>query len=232
MALFAALLAPAGARAGGKVPAGGLSKADVLRAATLVARRTEAVIAVADLLDELTRTKGELALKSAGRKPVVEKTYFGVEFRVPEVEFEDCFTNAVFGAEVPGRRVSVTIRVDCQVDCRVDAANIRVARHEDYEDTVVITVPTIEVIGRVPEGREYRYEVDYGRLRSKWLSGEEAREFRKGMVAGAARKAADEFRRGPMMKEFRKGFKRELRRYLKPAFPADRRIEIRFEEDE
>src|SRR6478752_4742549 len=98
----------------------GLTKEGVLKHAKKMAKQTQTLLALADLLDELTKTKGELVLKSAGKAPVTEKTFFGVEFRVPQVEFEDSVTNKVFGTEVPGRRVSVKIWLDVEVECRID----------------------------------------------------------------------------------------------------------------
>lgn len=193
-----------------------------------MAKRTHGALALAELLDELTKTKGDLTLKSAGKTPVAEKTFFGVEFLVPEVEFEKSITNTVFGQAVPGRKIAVKIWIDCDVECRVDVANIKIARHEEYEDTVLIVVPKLELIGRVPDDREYKYEVDYGNLRAKWIDSDEARTVRKEMVNNASRKAAEDFGKSEVMVEFRKGFKRELRAFLKLSLPEGRRIEIKF----
>ncbi len=209
-------------------PAGGPTREDALKQAKTIAGRVHGALMLAELLDELTRTRGDLTLKSAGRRAVPEKTFFGVEFLVPDVEFEDFVTNKVFGGEVPGRRVEVKIWLDCDVECRVDVGNIKIARHEDYEDTILVILPKPELIGRVPEGREYRYQVDYGWLRAKWLDSDEARSVRKEMVSRAARKAGEEFSKSEALVEFRKGLKRELRAFLKTTLPEGRRIEIRF----
>jgi hypothetical protein len=218
---------PQQARSDDKVPISGVTAADAARCAKAVAKRLSDVIALADLLDELTKTKGELILKSSGR-PVAERAFFGVEFLVPNVEFEDSVTNTVFGKEIPGRRVAIKICVDCDVECRVEVGSIKLVRHDDYEDTAWIVVPKPELIGRVPEGREFTYEVDYGRLRAKWLDSDEARAVRKEMLTKAARKAADDFSKNDLMIEFRKGLKRELRTFMKASVPQGRRIEIKF----
>jgi len=219
---------PAVATAEDKRPTPPPTRADALKHAKDVAKRTQGALGIVDLLNELTKAKSELTLKSAGRTPVAEKTFFGVEFLVPQVEFENSVTNSVFGIEVPGRRVSVKIWLDCDVECRVDVANIKIARHEEYEDTVVVIIPKLELIGRVPEGRDYKYEVDYGQLRAQWIDSDEARTVRKEMVAKASRKAAEEFSKGEVMVEFRKSFKRELRAFVKPSLPEGRRIEIKY----
>src|SRR5438067_1448017 len=63
-----------------------LAKTKAIKQAKSIAKRTSAVLEMAELLDELTKTRGDLVLKAAGRKPIAEKTFFGVEFRVPDVE--------------------------------------------------------------------------------------------------------------------------------------------------
>ena len=70
--------------------------------------------------------------------------------------------------------------------------------------------------------------MDYGNLRAKWIDSDEARTVRKEMVNNASRKAAEDFGKSEVMVEFRKGFKRELRAFLKPSLPEGRRIEIKF----
>lgn len=187
---------------------------------------------VVELLDEVTKTKGEITLKSAG-KPIAERTFFGVEFLVPNVEFEDYVTSAAFGKEIPGRRVTVTMCVDCDVECRIDLGKIKVVRHEEYEDTTVIVIPPMELIGRVPEGRKYDYTVSYGKVRSKWLwldSGA-GRAVRSEMETKVANKAAEDFAKSDLMNTFRKDFKRELRANIKPSVPSGRRIDIKFGEE-
>jgi hypothetical protein len=230
VASFVLLFGPSSIRADETRPVK-LTKETALGLARDMAKRTNTVLEMADLLDELTKTRTGIVLKSAGRTPVAEKTLFGVEFRVPEVEFEDAVTNTAFGAEIPGRRVSVKLWVDCDVECRVNVANIKLARHEDYADTVILTLPKLEVIGHVPEGREYRFETDFGVLRNKWWDSEVARSMRKEMLSKAGRKAANELANSEMMVEFRKGVKRELRAVLRPTLPAGRRIEVKFEEE-
>lgn len=228
LALLATLSLPTLVSAEDKISTPGLSREDALKHAKNVAKRTQAVLSFAELVDELTKTKGELTVKSAGRTPVAEKTFFGVEFLVSGVEFEDSVTNKLFGTEVPGRRIAVKICLDCNVECRVDVSNIKITRHEEYNNTVVVVVPKLELIGRLPEGKEYTYEVDYGNLRAKWIDSDEARVVRKEMVAKAALKAAQEFGKSEVMVEFRKGFKAELGRLLKTTLPEGHRIEIKF----
>jgi hypothetical protein len=228
VALSVALAGPTNAHA--QSSSALMKKTTALKFAKIAAKEVSTTIDIAEILDELTKTEGELALVSLGRNPVKKGTFIGTEFLVPQVEFEDHISNKLSGWEIPWRRVNVKICIDCDVECRVNISDIKFARDESYEDTVVVTVPELELIGRVPQGREFQYEVDYGALRAQWLDSENARILRKKMVSGATRKAVEELRNDQKIVEFRKEFKRDLHALLKRTLPKDRRIVIKFEE--
>ena len=127
----------------------------------------------------------------------------------------DQVANEVFGTEVPGRRVAVTVKVDCVVRCTIDLHAIEIAPDPDYPDTVVVTLPPVRVSADFGEGAE----AEYGRLRNSLLDGEKAAELRREMYAAARRKAADSFGEVSLL-AFRDEPAREVEKLFRKQFPG------------
>jgi hypothetical protein len=184
-----------------------------------------------DFLDQVTKSKSRLEFKDAPKKPVPERSYFMTEFLVRDVEFETSMTNRAFGREVPGRRIAANIKVDCNVECRIDVAHVRLQPHERYKDTFLLILPNPEIVGRVPAGRVYHYEIDYGAFRSSILDSENAQSLRESALYGVSGAAERMFREGPFLAEFRKGLKKQLDDFLWSTLPKEFRITILFEDE-
>lgn len=112
-------------------------------------------------LDRLTEAKGRPAAR-AEATPVYEGLDLSARFRIPRVEVRDHITNEVFGREVPGRRVDVSVKVDCIVRCTIDPGDIEISSDPDYPDTVIVKLPPIRVSADFAEDALADFEVDYG----------------------------------------------------------------------
>ncbi|MDB5306950.1 MAG: hypothetical protein JWO38_1152 [Gemmataceae bacterium] len=228
---------PAIARAGGKgdEPASNdkvevaekATKAGGLRGAKKIAGKVNPLLTVSELMDEATTTTDGVKLKSRGSTPVREKTYFGVRYTVPKVTFTDYYTNTVLGREVPGRRVTVTITVDCNVDCQVLVDEITFAWSKDKPKTLIVTVPPIEVVGSVPS-QEYPYEVYYGEARNRDLNTDDAKVFRKEMIRKVGDVATDEFKKGEVFKALEEGLQSELQEFIAAGCPKGTTVVVVF----
>ncbi len=178
----------------------------------------------AELLDRLTEAKGRSEVRG-DRTAVFEGLQLSARFLVPGVEVRDHIPNEVFGPEAPGRRVAVTVKVDCVVRCTINPRAIEITTDLDYPDTVVVTLPAVRVSADFAEGAEAEYEVEYGRLRSPALDGEKAAELRREMYAAARQKAADMFGEASLP-AFRDELAREVEKLLRKQFPG-KRIHVR-----
>jgi hypothetical protein len=176
------------------------------------------------LLDRLTAVKGRPAVRTA-HGPTFEGLELSARFRVPGVEVRDHISNEVFGLEVPGRHVEVVIKVDCVVRCTIDPGAIEIAPDPDYPDTVVLTLPPVRVSADFAEEADAEFEVEYGRLRNRWLDGEKAAELRREMYAAAKRQATETFG-AEALPASRDELARELEKLLRKKFP-DKRIYVR-----
>jgi hypothetical protein len=171
----------------GKVPA-----AELVKYAARLGKRAAPYLELLQLADELTTCEGGVQFHSAG-KPVLESLHLEARFRLPAVEVEDFVTNAIFATEVPGRRVSVRLRIDCVVHCSLNLSKFRVERDRDYPDTLVVHVPDVDVRATLPQEKA-TYSVDYGRLRSRLLDSDKADDLKKKLYRAACDRAAREFR--------------------------------------
>lgn len=188
--------------------------------------------AVADVIGQLLQELDRVTLRRGtplvrlGAQLDVESVRLVTTFRVRGVEVEDYLTNEVLGMEVPGRRVQVTVRLDCLVHCMLNVGAIRIAADPDYPDTIEVQLPKLELKGEFPEGEEAAYEVVYGGLRSPWLDRDKASELRRKMYQEARKRAVASFREGDAARH-QAMVAREVERLLRAQFP-DKRIHVKW----
>src|SRR5262245_11703956 len=136
------------------------------RGARGVAQKAALLLDVLKALDRKTEQQGEAKLKTMGR-PTLASLHLEARFTVPEVSVESHVTNAVRGIEVPGRRVTVRLRVDCVVRCSMNLERIRIEKGKGSVPSITVTLPECEVSGVLPNAEDADVEVHYGKLRSK-----------------------------------------------------------------
>ena len=171
-----------------------------------------------------------LKVKSDGSSPEVLGSYFGVTFKVTNVTAANSYVDTILGYEVPGRRVTVTVTVDCIVECKIDCGNIKCFWSKDEPRTLVITIPPIEIAASIPPGQEYSYMVEYGFARVRWLEGDKARNLCTEILLGMGSVAADNFKKGNVYAAFQKGIREEVRKFVTPLCPKDTKVEVIFKE--
>lgn len=240
MLLLVGVVTPLTARAGGlgdepasKSEASLLEKATKaggVKGAKKIAGKISPLISLAEMLDEATKTTEGVKLKSKGSTPVREGTYFGVKYTVPGMSFTDSYTNTVFGEEVPGRRVTATITLDCEIDCQVMVDDMTFAWSKEKPKTLIVTLPPITVIGSVPKDRTCSFEVDYGFARSMTLNKDDAKELREQMRAKAGAEAAKRFKQGEAFKALQEGLQSELHEFISAGCPKDTTVTVVFRE--
>lgn len=163
--------------------------ARLTRTAARLGRQAVPYLELVALADELTTHTAGPRAHTAG-KPALESMHLEARFRVPVVA-EDHLTNSLLSLEVPGRRVSVRLRVECVVHCTLDLAGFRTERRGD---TVTVRLPEVETHVSVHDG-EPAWVVQYGRLRSRWLDADRADLLGRRLLEAARARAAEEFRR-------------------------------------
>jgi hypothetical protein len=164
--------------------------ARLTRTAARLGRQAVPYLELVALADELTTHTAGPQAHTAG-KPALESMHLEARFRVPVVA-EDHLTNSLLSLEVPGRRVSVRLRVECIVHCTLDLANFRTERKGA---AVTVRLPELETHVTVPDGDEPAWVVQYGLLRSRWLDADRADLLGRRLVEAARARAAEEFRR-------------------------------------
>jgi hypothetical protein len=177
---------------------------------------------LAGLLDEVSTKKGAVRARVTSKK---ERT--GIEVTVvtrETVELTSDFTNKILGIAVPGRRVSLWVRVEVEVRAGFDCKRVRVQVDPDYADTVVVILPLPRWAADFAEDAEAEYWVGYGRLRSKWVDSQAAAEFRKQLYAEAKAEALRKRRGEEAIMPLR-----ELEKDLRKRFPG-KRIHLRLEQ--
>jgi hypothetical protein len=202
-----------------KLPRAG-SRVALEKQARKFAGRVAPLLDLAEFLDRVTERRGGPRARLT-RRATLKSLHLEARFHVPQVEVEDYLTNRVFGREVPGRRVAVKVRVDCEVRCSLDLGKIKVRLDRDYPDTVEIILPDFEVTATFPKGAEATYEVDYGRLRSPYIDSGAGAGLRKEMYKEVKRQAVEEFTQGSLS-TYRREVARELQRQLRSKFPRAR----------
>jgi hypothetical protein len=186
------------------------------------------LIKVAEKLDELTTTKDGVKLISNGSTPQRQKTYFGIKYLVPKVTISDFYTNTVLGREIPGRRVTVKITVDCDVDCRILVDDITFAWSKDKPKTLIVTLPPLDLSASVPKGRKYDYDVEYGSARNPDRNSSDAMSFRKEMIRKVGDVAKEEFKQGVVFTALQEGLKSGLQDFLTAGCPKGTTVVIVF----
>jgi hypothetical protein len=192
--------------------------ADLIKHAARLGKKAAPYLELLQLADEVTTREGGVRFHMAG-KPVLEALCLEARFRLPAVEVEDFVTNAIFSAEVPGRRVSVRLRLDCIVHCSLDLGQFRVERDRDYSDTFVVYVPPIEVRATLPRESAVAYQVDYGHLRSRLLDSDRADDLKRKLYRAACERAVQEFRKASLPL-YRNELVKQLQRALRARFPG------------
>ena len=182
--------------------------------------RVQAVLKVARVLDRATETRGRTRVTAAALPEPVGMCLV-TTFRVRKVRVENYLTNKVFGKEIPGRRVSATVTVDCLVAVSLDVKRIKVEPDPNSPDLVRVTLPTFDLSADFAPGADATYEVSYGKLRNKWFSRKKAEELRKTMYREAKDKAARQFA-GAGLSVFRRELIRALEHELHAHFPYHR----------
>jgi hypothetical protein len=182
-----------------------------------LAKKAALLINLLDVLDRKTEKLGEAKLKTMGR-PTLESLHLEARFKVPEVSVDAHVTNAVGGVEVPGRRVTVRLRVDCEVRCSMNLERIRIEKGKGSAPSVTVTLPDCEVLGILPKAEDADVEVHYGKLRSKKRDAKKAEALERRLLDEARDRAVERFR-SESLKSYRTEVARELERQLKARFP-------------
>ncbi|MCS6897417.1 MAG: hypothetical protein NZM29_05535 [Nitrospira sp.] len=170
-------------------------------------------------------------LNSLGDQPVPEDGYyFGVTYLLPKYRFTEGSISTVLGQEVPGRQLTVEIRVDCEVDCRVKVSEASISWID--QKTLKLTLPEVEVIGRVPKGRVYEWVAEHGALRVRAMDADEVTRMRKRMLSEAAEIAAAEFKKGQWFRLVRESLRQELTDFVMKLCPSGTTVIVKYAEED
>jgi hypothetical protein len=199
-----------------------LTPADRLPSARLppLAPTVDAVCQLVQLADQASarRASGEVRLPNT---PALEAIQLRVVYRVPGVTVEGFRTNEILGAEVPGRRITASVRVDVLVHLTFDVSKMSLRQDPDFTDTCELVLPPPEVTSEFPRGELADYAAEYGWLHVPYFSRDLARDLRTGLYAEARDKAQARFRL-EVESALREDMVRELRQALRQHFPGKR----------
>jgi len=151
----------------------------------------------------------------------LEAIQLRVIYRIPNLTIDGYRTNEVLGTEVPGRHISVSIRVDVLVHFILDVQKMQLRQDPDYADSCELVLPRPTVTTEFPDNELADYIVEYGALHVPYFSQDLARELRAGLYSKGRDKAQARFRQ-EVEPALRDDTVRELQKVLRQHFPKKR----------
>lgn len=136
----------------------------------------------------------------------------------------------VLGQAVPGRQIDVAITADCQVEFRVSLDRVKRGMLNDKTKTTVLTIPAVEVIGRLPKDSTYEISVISGALRATSTETDAVADCRNQILERISDEAKTSVLRDPeKVATARKTLRAALTKHFAADYPAGTTVIVEFE---